>query len=53
MNGVLLNIFVNAVIARVSSGEGTVEDVVASYTRLSESDKQQIIDVVRAKLLSV
>jgi uncharacterized protein (DUF433 family) len=44
-----LNIFTNAVIARYENGEGTVEEIVATYTKLTAEEQQQVIDNVYAK----
>ncbi len=44
-----LNIFTNAVITRVDSGEGTVEEIVATYTKLTVEEQQEVITNVYLK----
>ena len=37
-----LNIFVNAVILRYNAGEGTIDAILVTYTKLTETEKGEI-----------
>ena len=41
MSNAMLNIFVRVVKRRIANGE-TIDDILASYTNLSDEDKEQI-----------
>lgn len=43
-----LNIFVNAVKIRYATGEGTYEEIIATYTKLTDSEKAEILEVLTA-----
>ena len=38
-----LNIFVNAVKIRYAAGEGTYEEILATYPKLTEAEKAEIL----------
>lgn len=43
-----LSIFVNAVKIRVANGEGTAEEIVDSYTKLTSEEKAEILAVANS-----
>ena len=45
-----LNIFKRAVIIRCEVEESTVEEIVATYPKLSSDEKQEVIAAVNAEL---
>ncbi|WP_313132658.1 hypothetical protein [Anaerocolumna sp.] len=45
-----LNIFKRAVIIRCGVGEGTAEDIVATYPKLTPEEQQEVITAVNAEL---
>lgn len=45
-----LNIFKRAVIIRFDAGEGTVEEIVATYPKLTHEERQEVIDAVNIEL---
>lgn len=45
-----LNIFKRAVIIRYEAGEGTVEEIVATYPKLAVEEQQEVITAVNAEL---
>lgn len=47
-----LNIFKRAVIIRFEGGEGTIEKIVATYTKLSADEQQEVVTAVNAELNS-
>ncbi len=44
-----LNIFVNAVKIRYAAGEGTYEEIIATYPKLTEEEKAEILEVLTHK----
>ena len=46
-----LNIFKRAVIVRLRAGEGTADEIVATYTKLSAEEQQEVITAVNAELV--
>lgn len=46
-----LNIFKRAVIIRFEAGEGTVEEIVATYTKLTAEEQKEVIAAVNAELI--
>ncbi|MBU5331403.1 hypothetical protein KQI61_04270 [Anaerocolumna aminovalerica] len=47
-----LCIFKRAVIVRHEAGEGTTDEIVATYTKLSTDEQQEVITAVNAELNS-
>lgn len=45
-----LNIFKRAVIIRYEVDEGTVEEIVDTYTKLTTDERQEVITVVTVEL---
>lgn len=45
-----LNIFKRAVIIRCGAGEGTVEEIVATYPKLTPTEQQEVIAAVNTEL---
>lgn len=45
-----INIFKNAIMIRHNNNEGTIEDIIATYTKLSTSDKNEIISAIEGEL---
>ena len=43
-----LAIFVSAIKIRVASGEGLAEDVIDTYTKLTEVEKAEILEVINS-----
>lgn len=41
-----LSIFVSAVKIRYAAGEGTVEEIIDTYPKLSEEEKKKILEVL-------
>jgi hypothetical protein len=46
-----LNIFKRAVIVRYEAREGTVDEIVITYPKLTEEEQQEVITVVNAELI--
>lgn len=45
-----LNIFKRAVIIRFDAGEGTVEEIVKAYPKLSADEQQEVVTAVNAEI---
>lgn len=45
-----LDIFKRAVIIRFNTGEGTVEDIVKTYPKLTEVEQQEIVTAVKGEI---
>jgi uncharacterized protein (DUF433 family) len=48
MPGWKLNIFVSAVKIRYAAGEGTYEEILATYPKLTEAEKTEILEEINA-----
>lgn len=44
-----LNIFVNAIKARMESENRTAEDIIQEYTRLTDDEKTEILNAIKVK----
>ena len=42
-----IDIFVNAIKVRHSQGEGSYEEIISTYTKLTDIEKQEILDALR------